>query len=333
MKWFTRQSIVLAFVLTVSAVFLTGGAGGAESAPEPAKAQLAAIESIHASGEGDTAELVVKLSSPATYTSYKTTTPLRLVIDLSQTTQGAITAPVAINTGNVKNVSVSRFDTDAGTLTRISVELANDIDAVISTSPTQPSELHIAFPMQHASAVGVDAEMAAAPKVEKPAETPEKSPLPVVAPVSDGAKTAEPVQDSAKLQPVVPVAVSKRALNAITAKDGAIILAVDGGVDEFKTFRLNKPERYVIDLFGVTSLLPSRFIPLNAIGVASARIGLYPGKTRVVLDAINGSFPEATTTKADEGVRVVLAGASGQGTASKPAATAAVKADIGRAHV
>ncbi|WP_168205935.1 type IV pilus secretin family protein [Geobacter sp. FeAm09] len=321
MKWFTRQSIVLALVLTVSAAFLTGGAGGAEAATEPAKAKLAAIESISASGEGAAAELVVRLSSPATYTSYKTTSPLRLVIDLSQTTQGAITAPVAINQGNIKSVSVNRFDTDAGTLTRISVELVNDIDAVISASPAQPGELHVAFPVQHAPAAGPETVTAA--NGEKPAEITEKSP----APAADGVKPVEPVQDGAKLQPVVPATATKHALNAVTARDGAIILAVEGGVDEFKTFRLNKPERYVIDLFGVTSILPSRFIPLNAIGVASARIGLYPDKTRVVLDAINGSFPEATATRADEGVRVVLAGASGPGTPAQPVAAGAAKTD------
>lgn len=320
MKWFMRQSIVLAFVLTVSAVFLAGGAGSAESAQEPAKVKLAAIESINASGEGEAAELVVKLSSPATYTSYKTAAPLRLVIDLSQTTQGAITAPVAINKGNIKSVSVSRFDTAAGTLTRISVELVNDIDAVISASPARPGELHIAFPVQHASSAGTVT-------TEKTAGLPEKNSAPAGIPVSGGAQTTEPAQAGAKLQPVVPVAVTRRALNAVTAKDGAIILAVDGGVEEFKTFRLNKPERYVIDLFGVTSILPNRFIPLNAIGVASARIGLYPDKTRVVLDAINGSFPEATTTKADEGVRVVLAGAPGQGATVNSAVAEVAKTD------
>ncbi|WP_191965664.1 type IV pilus secretin family protein [Oryzomonas sagensis] len=320
MKWLMRQSIVLAFVLTVSAVFLAGGAGSAESAPEPAKVKLAAIESINASGEGEAAELVVKLSSPATYTSYKTTAPLRLVIDLSQTTQGAVTAPVAVNKGNIKNVSVSRFDTAAGTLTRISVELVNDIDAVISASPAQPGELHIAFPVQHASTAGTVT-------AEKTAGIPGENSAPAVMPVSGGAKATEPAQAGAKLQPVVPGAVTRRALNAVTAKDGAIILAVDGGVEEFKTFRLNKPERYVIDLFGVTSILPNRFIPLNAIGVASARIGLYPDKTRVVLDAVNGSFPEATTTKAEEGVRVILAGAADQGAVSKTAAAAVAKAD------
>jgi type IV pilus assembly protein PilQ len=318
MKWFTRQSIVLAFVLTVAAVFFTVGmAGRAESAPEPEKAKFAAIESISASGEGDATELVVRLSSHVAYTSYKTATPLRLVIDLSQTTQGAITAPIAINRGNIKKVSVSRFDTDAGTLTRINIELINDIDAIISTSPDNPAELHIAFPALHAALPGAKAETETAVKsaeipVKKPVSAPAPNPVAVTAPFK-----AEPE----------PRAVSevgaKRTLSAVTTKDGAIILAIDGGVDDFKTFRLNKPERYVIDLHGVEYVLPSRLIPLNAAGVASARIGLYPDKTRVVLDGINGYFPEATASKTAEGVRIDIVVKSGGETAAKTAATVA----------
>jgi type IV pilus assembly protein PilQ len=315
MKWFTRQSIVLAFVLTVTAVFFTVGmAGRAESAPEPEKAKFASIESISLSGEGDATELVVRLSAPVAYTNYKTATPQRLVIDLSQTTQGAITEPIEINRGNFKKVSVSRFDTDAGTLTRINVELKNDIDAVISASPDNPAELHIAFPTLHAVLPGANAETEPAVKsAEVPANTPVSAPAPN--PVAETAPVkAEPEPR------VVLEAGAKRTLSAVTTKDGAIILAIDGGGVDFKTFRLNKPERYVIDLPGVVSILSSRLIPLNAAGVASARIGLYPDKTRVVLDGINGYFPEATASKTAEGVRIVLEGKSGGETAAKPAA-------------
>ncbi len=316
MKWFTRQTNVLAFVLTVAAVFFTVGmAGRAESAPEPEKAKFAAIESISAAGVGDSVELVVRLSSPAAYTSYKTTTPLRLVIDLSQTTQGAITEPIAINRGNIKNVSVSSFDTDAGTLTRINVELINDINAIISASPDNPAELHIAFPAQHADVPGANAETETA---VKSAEVPANSPVSASAPIPVAATA--PVKAEPEPRAVSEVG-AKRTLSAVTTKDGAIILAIDGGVDDFKTFRLNKPERYVIDLPGVVSILPSRLIPLNAAGVASARIGLYPDKTRVVLDGINGYFPEAMASKTAEGLRIVLEGKSGGEPAAKPAAT------------
>ena len=318
MKWFTRQSIVIAFVMTVAAVFFTVGmADRAESAPEPEKAKFAAIESISAAGVGDAAELVVRLSSPAAYTSYKTTTPLRLVIDLSQTTPGAITEPIVINKGNIKNVRVSRFDTDVGTLTRIIVELINGIDAIISASPDNPAELHIAFPTQHAVVSGANAETET---VAKPAEVPANSP--VSAPAPKPAAVTAPVKAEPEPRAVSAVG-ARRTLSAVTTKDGAIILAIGGGVDDFKTFRLDKPERYVIDLPGVVSVLPSRLILLNAAGVATARIGLYTDKTRVVLDGVNGYFSEAAASKTAEGLRIVLEGKSGGEPAAKPATTGA----------
>ena len=56
--------------------------------------KLAGIESVVPTGDGSATGLIIKLTAPATYTSYKTTSPLRLVIDFSQVTQGNISAPV-----------------------------------------------------------------------------------------------------------------------------------------------------------------------------------------------------------------------------------------------
>ena len=66
-------------------------------------------------------------------------------------------------------------------------------------------------------------------------------------------------------------------------------------------FRLNKPERLIVDLFDVKSILPSRIIPINSKGVSSARLGLYPDKVRVVFDSVGDSFPEANVSKASDG--------------------------------
>ena len=97
-----------------------------------------------------------------------------------------------------------------------------------------------------------------------------------------------------------------RTLTSISVNNNTITLALDGAISDFKTFRLNKPERFVVDLMNVKSGLSTRILPLNASGVASARIGLYPDKVRVVLDSVNGSFPEATAVKTDAGVVITL---------------------------
>ena len=251
--------------------------------------KLSGIESVVQTGDGPSTELTIKLTSPATYTSYKTTSPLRLVIDFSQVTQGNISAPVVINKGNFKTVTASRFDTDAGVLTRVEIELVVDSEAVISTLPANPGELKISFPdlLKTASST-VNKDLTDKPSSVKDSLT--------VVPVS---------------APSLGDDVSFKTLNTISVKNNEIILAFDGVISDFKTFRLNKPERYVIDLMNVKSGLPTRLLPLNASGVASARIGLYPDKLRIVLDAVNGSFPEATAVKKDSTIVITLDPKSG----------------------
>jgi type IV pilus assembly protein PilQ len=293
MMWMRNKSIVLALSLaTVSGVppAFPNSAESAQDISQGATKAPAAIEAITVRGEGDAAELVIKLTVPTTYTSYRTTSPLRLVIDLSQSTQGAITAPVVLNRGNFKTVTVSRYDTDAGMLTRLDVELVRDADAVLSVSKENPGEIRVAFPAL----------------VSQPA--PAGSPADAVAdmPVSTNASVSEKTvvtPDSSEPLPPVQAAVS-RSLSAVSVKDNAIVLAINGGAGEFKTFRLNKPDRFAVDLFDVKSLLASRMIPVNAFGISSVRLGLYPDKVRVVFDAVDGNLPEIAAVKTPEGVTV-----------------------------
>lgn len=248
--------------------------------------KLAGIESVVPTGDGSSTELIIKLTSPATYTSYKTTSPLRLVIDFSQVTQGNISAPVIVNKGNFKTVTASRFDTDAGVLTRVEIELVRDSEATISALPANPGELIISFPAPVESASSaVKNDLAEKPPV---VAEPHTSVLDTASASASGTET------------------SFRTLTSISAKNNAITLALDGVISDFKAFRLNQPERYVVDLMNVKSGLSARLLPLNASGVASARIGLYPDKVRVVLDSVNGSFPEATANKTDVGVVITL---------------------------
>ncbi len=275
----------------------------AHSAEQLEAKKLVNIESVVPTGDGPTTELTIKLTSSAAYTSYKTTSPLRLVIDLSQVAPGNISSPILVNKGNFKRVSASRFDTDAGVLTRVEIELVSDREALIYESPANPGELKISF----TELADLVVPAAAAP-VDK---TPVVSKLPAAVPDLAPATGNDP---------------SFRILNAITVNNNKITLALDGAIDDFKTFRLNKPERYVVDLMNVRSGLSTRLLPLNASGVASARIGLYPDKVRIVLDAVNGSFPEATAVKTDSAVIITLdAKTAGENANTKLTSTRAEK--------
>ncbi len=285
MKWMTKAMMMSAFAFVIMNTFIfVLPVTMAFAVTDSALSKLSAIESIKSSGEGITTELVIKLSSPATYTSYKTSAPLRLVIDLSQTTTGVVTAPIIINKGNFKTVTVSRFDTDAGVLTRIDVELVKDSEAVLTSTPSTPGELRVTFPALVESLSTV-ATVPVKPLIDEP-----------VAPIADTATIApNNISDT-----------SKTKLKSIKTINNTIVLELEGAITDFKTFRLSKPERYVVDLMDVQSELSARLLPLNSSGVASARVGLYPDKVRVVLDAVNGSFPEASAVKTADGVVITL---------------------------
>jgi type IV pilus assembly protein PilQ len=280
MKWkkHTLRIVLIAFSILTSC--FAAAPGLVLCAEQLETKKLAGIESVTPSGDGSAAELTIKLTSPATYTSYKTNAPLRLVIDLSQVTQGEIVAPVIVNKGNFKTVTASRFDTDAGVLTRVEIELVSDSEALITSSPSKPGELKISFPALSDSSLSAETK-----------NNPEKNP--------DIVKQVEPVSTTRNN-------VELRTLTAILVNKNAITLALDGAISDFKTFRLNKPERFVIDLMDVKSGLSAKLLPLNAYGVASARIGLYPDKVRVVLDSVNGIFPEATAVKSETGIIISL---------------------------
>lgn len=283
MKWKThtlRISLMLFSIITCCLAVVPNVAVSAERLEAK---KIAAIESILPIGDGSTTQLSIQLTSPATYTSYKTISPLRLIIDFSQVTQGEISAPVVINKGNFKTVTASRFDTDAGVLTRVEIELEHDSEAIITTLPANPGELKISFPALAESTPSV---------VTK--DSLDKSSV-----IAEPSTAVLNPSDSDK-------AASFRTLTAITANKNTITLALDGVIRDFNTFRLNKPERFVVDLLNVKSGLATRLLPLNASGVASARIGIYPDKVRVVLDSVNGSFPEATAVKTDVGVVINL---------------------------
>jgi type IV pilus assembly protein PilQ len=295
MKWMTKGStiFVLAITMLVGLICsLPGNSAAAQDSIKSSLGKLATIKSINVTGDGDNAELVIKLSAPATYTSYKTTAPLRLVVDVSQVTQGVVNAPLVFNKGNFKTVSATRFDTDAGVLTRIDIELNVDAEAVISASASKPGELKVSFPKQQT--IGSS-------KQEKTSNIVVSS---GAVPAADVSKSIPVPQDNPSSTPLENRQVHK--LTSISVVNDQILLTISGGASEFSAFRLKKPERYVVDLADTVINLPSRIIPLNSAGVASARIGLYPDKVRVVLDSVNGTFPDAAVSKTDSGLQITL---------------------------
>jgi len=308
MKCMIKMKSVVAFVLCATLCSSISVRTGIAADPEKTANSPVLIQAVQMRGEGVASELVVSASVPATYTSYKTTAPYRLVIDFSQAIPVEGLTLVHVNKGPVKDVSVKRFDTDAGVLTRMEIFLTQDIEPKITPSAEKPGELNISFP-------GF-----------KPVELPQvahndaKQPVPSELSASSTnqetpAVPAENVKNEVK-QPeastALPVAsvllVTKVGINA-----GVIEIMINGAVSDYKMFRLNKPERVVVDIPNAQTGTLEKLVQLNVAGVSTARIGSYPDKVRVVFDSINGSLADATIEKVATGLRVKF-GAAGAST-------------------
>ena len=293
MKWKVHTvipSLLLCFVL----------AGSLSAVPERAVAaeqsevhKGVSIVAVRGKGGGAATVLEIKLSAPVIYTCYKSVAPLRLVVDLSRVSQSGDFTPLVINQGNFKSVTAKAFTTDVGPFTRMEIGLEHDSEPQVVVATEDPTLIRISFPPADVEKKTEDVSQAL-PQTPAPVSPMEPPPAPVAATVSPEAT------------PVAVPDVPAKLLTGITIVKNRIVIATEGKVEDFKTFRLKKPERYVIDLMNVRSGLATRLIPLNASGIASARLGIYPDKVRVVIDGINGNFPEATAVNTDAGVVITL---------------------------
>jgi type IV pilus assembly protein PilQ len=111
-----------------------------------------------------------------------------------------------------------------------------------------------------------------------------------------------------------------RRLTAVTPATDGVELAIEGGVQTFNSFKLSKPDRIVLDLFGMKSTVSQKVVPIGVLGVANARIGTTPDKVRIVLDALQETLPPFEVVKSELGLKIRLTPQpTGQSIAAVPA--------------
>lgn len=246
------------------------------------------LKSIQVTGEGDNAQLEVVANKPLTYTSYQMTDPSRAVIDFSQTEPGRVPASIEVNAGNIKEVRVQKQELAGGVITRVEMFLNKDTEFFVTTDSTDKAKLVLSF--------------------KKPAEVkPEEAK--VEAPPVEQPKPAEVVAAPVLEPKPAPAAPAEKIVSAVEVVDGAVAIVTGGTVEEYKAFTLKRPSRLVIDIMGAKNGLKRNTIPVKSYGVATARIGTYPDRVRIVFDSSRKAFPAYQVEKSDDGLRLVLAGA------------------------
>jgi len=310
MKWIMKLKSVLLVVLSTTLIVGTGiGPELAEASAGKNSVSPITIQAMQMQGEGPSSELVITATTPATYTSYKTSSPHRLVVDFSQAVPLDTLSDLHVKNGPVKSVTLKRFDTDAGVLTRMEVYLTQDVEPIITPSVEKNGELRISFP-----GFKVQAQVQ---EVKHDAVTPEQSEPASVQPKPEVSKDA-PI-NLENTQPVI---------TDVVARDGKIAIVSQAPIKDFKTFRLNKPERVVVDIFNAKTTMVNKLVQLNEGGVSTARVGSYADKIRIVFDSQGGSLPDATFENTSNGLNVVFVPSSkgGQVATLSPAKSSPVTA-------
>ncbi|WP_246329679.1 type IV pilus secretin family protein [Geomonas limicola] len=333
------------------------------AANEPSRATspgFATLRSVTVSP--DASQIALASDKPFTYTSYKAGDPAKVVVDISQTDPGQVASSVEVNRGNVRRIDVVRQPVGGGLLTRVEISLFKDADFTVATDPADKTRLIVAMVAPEPDAKPALAETKPAPEAkEQPlaeARIEEKS-LPAEQQAAHAAESAKPAVAAADPanSPAVPekpadhpaavaaaagVAAgsvvseaapqpaaqeSGRRLTAVTAGTDGVELQVAGGVLTFNSFKLAKPDRIVVDLFGVKNAIGQKVVPVGALGIANVRIGSTPDKLRIVLDSADEKTPAFDVVKTDAGLKIRLGAATGKPAPAVKAVAAAPAAE------
>jgi len=321
MRIYPGRFVCHAMTLIVLLMFSAGCVKRMSAASQPGRTEAAGFATLRSvTVSADASRIELASNKPLTYTSYKAGEPAKIIVDISQTEPGSVATPIAVNSGNIRRIDLVRQPLGGGVLTRVEISLVRDVDFFVATDPSDKTRLLVTLVPSDSEAKPLHHEIKETPLSEAKIDeksiaseipAPEKTEVKVVV-------NQEPIQSEAKTEPVVVAQLadpapapaervnldSPRRLTAVTAATDGVELSIEGGVQTFNSFKLTKPDRIVLDLFGMKSAVRQNVVPIGALGIANARIGSTPDKVRIVLDSIQETMPPFEVVKSDLGLKI-----------------------------
>jgi len=268
--------------------------------------EAATLREIRVSGDGAASKIEIEADRPLTYTSYSDKDPRRLVLDISNAEPGSVKVPQLDPSLTVKKIEVAKSELTAGSLVRITMEAADDVDYAVNSNPANMSVV----------TVTASAKQKTEPSPAPQASAAGSSPLETVAaaPETKAAENEVPVAAAVKPEPErIPVKSESQAIpsgnaksHSLTALDvvgDGIDIRTNAPVQKFRYFNMANPQRLVVDLYGFRNSL-GRSVKIDAFGIDTARIGSYTEKTRIVFDSKESSFPNYVLEKSAAGLKL-----------------------------
>lgn len=286
-------------LLVVMSLFLVSGcAQNAYSVKEDSVSgsDMVTLRDITVSGEGHQTKIQISADKPITYTSYSLKEPYRTVIDLSQTNPGAVVVP-QLNANNlIKKMDLTSTELTGGSLSRLTIETAEEVEFVVSSDPTDSTKLLLSIPSTQAeenSVVSSSVDAIQLDSTPAPEKVEDATPQ-VVSAVLPSENSDRETQPS----------FTESALVALDVTNDGIVINTGLKLDKYKYFELSNPQRLVVDLYNVKNTLTAKSLPINSFGVENARLGTYPDKVRIVFDSLKSVFPPFILEKVDNGLLV-----------------------------
>jgi type IV pilus assembly protein PilQ len=266
----------------------------------------------------------LQASGPLVWTSYRDADG-NLVIELPNTTAGGAVADVAPVAGLVESVRIERDESADRPLTRLTVAGREDFEYNLTSEDSvlrvqlQPSAVDRAA-VAYEPLPEAEEEAAAPPAMAEAAPVPPSAPVaPAPTPAPAPTLAPPPAPLGTPDQPhVVPAPAGVRATRLddvdVTATDGvATVRVVGDGAFGYSTFRLENPERFVIDLPGVMKTTAQTSVEVDGQLLERIRVAQYQARpepvARVVFDLRRPAAPVIQRTGDALEVRFEAAGA------------------------
>ncbi|HSP16307.1 MAG TPA: type IV pilus secretin PilQ [Thermoanaerobaculia bacterium] len=282
-----KQTLLVTTALLLAATGLQAGLWRSRKPQQSTQTAPAAVAMSLTAVDADSSRVMLHTSGTPVYTSYSPS-PGVFIIDLTGTERPSELKLPATLPAPVTSISAEEAVEMGSKLTRVTFRMTQ---TVVPQASVADNTVIVTMP----AAVAATQEAPAA-STEKPAEVAAQPVKTEPLPAPPAAKTAEPVGTVTESLPN-----AKSVRRVTTAGQGGALevdITGDGAMNSYKAFRLNNPERLVIDINGVKNHAKPA-VDVNEGAVKRVRIAQFaPAVTRVVLD-LTGKTEYAVTPSRD----------------------------------
>jgi type IV pilus assembly protein PilQ len=187
---------------------------------------------------------------------------------------------------------------------------ASGSEPTAETVKTEQKQLNVeSKPVEQPQASTPDAKEADPLGLDEPPAAPASAASPSTKEIqaaAAGLPAPAPAAIQKKLEPVVPAPVrpAELSIEKIVTGETFIEIQTNGNIAKYKILKLTQPERIAIDIPDAKCSVKTRSELINKFGITKARIGINPGRVRIVLDTDKAAFPKHTVTNSPNALRI-----------------------------